>query len=443
MAHIQKMKGKNTLSYKIFVSCGRDEQNKQIVKTTTYKPTSTTPSAITKEVKKYADEFEKRVKEGKFLEGDKTTFSDFIKVWEQNWASEHLTVGVKEGYIDILNRRVCSYIGGMKLSKINSVLIESILSDMKKEQKAVKTIKRTFTAINSVFKYAFRKGVIEENPCIRVELPSQKVKNMENPDSIKIQCFDLKQAKTFLNALKIPYSRKIKPHDRIAENGTHYHVDEYIQTEYIPIKFQTYFTLAIYSGFRRGEMLALTWDDINFHEHTVNINKAVALTNEGQVIKSPKTYAGYRNIKLPKECFTLLYKLRKEQREEIMKQGTHWKGCDLDNLDKNYLFTQADGNMMDVATPRHRFISIIKDYNSMIEEKISNHEATEEDKLPMIRLHDLRHTSASLLIASGVDPVTVANRLGHKDVAVTLNTYSHALKAKDDSASGKLEELFG
>lgn len=198
----------------------------------------------------------------------------------------------------------------------------------------------------------------------------------------------------------------------------------------MPLQFQAYFTLAVYSGFRRGEMLALTWNKVNFKDHTITIDCAEAKTNAGPVIKSPKSESGYRTVSLPDDVFVLLKQLRKEQRTQILQLGSAWKGSHI--LDENRLFTQEEGQPIDPDAPRHRFKEFLKVYNDQ-----------HEEKLPDIKLHDLRHTAASLLIASGMDPVTVAHRLGHADVAVTLNTYSHMFEDKDREASDLLARLLG
>lgn len=443
MANIKKL---SSGSYQITVSCGRDSTGRQVRQYLTYTPTAKAPRAIEKEVRQAADNFERRVKDGKVIEGDKMTLRDFVPVWEKNWAEEHLTTSVREGYVDILNNRVLGTIGDMKLSKINAVMIDSVLKAEKDKGHKIKTIKRTFTCIDSVFRYAFRMGIIEENPCIRVELPSQHVQQMETATQAAIQCFNLQQAKAFLTALPLPYEMKVKGQTRKHPNGSTYKVPDYYRTYTMPLQFQAYFTLAIYSGFRRGEMIALTWQAVDFKHNTITIRQAMARTKAGQVIKSPKTDSGYRTIELPAEVFDILRRLRAEQRVTMMKMSTAWHAYRAEDFDRNYIFTQDDGEQMDASAPRKRFKEFIAAYNDRIDRDIAagiRDKSAEADKLPDIRLHDLRHTAASLLIASGCDPVTVAHRMGHKDVSVTLNTYSHAFKNEDSAASDTLQQLLG
>lgn len=418
-------------TYQITVSAGMDAQGKNIRKYMSYRPKATSPRAIEKELRQVADEFESKVKEGRYYEADKITLSEFVPVWEENWASDHLTTSVREGYVDIYRTRIDPSLGNVPLAKINSAMIDSVLREMQKAGRAIKTIKRTFTVMNSVMKYAYRSGILEENPCGRVELPSERTQRMERAErKNEIHCFDVEQAKTFLQAIKEPLSYDVPAQTRKNSAGTVYEVKAYTCNYSVSFQMQAYFTIAIYSGFRRGEMLALTWKKVNFKDHTITIDCAEARTNDGLVIKSPKSEAGYRTVALPEECFVILRQLRQEQRAQILALGTAWKGSRV--LDENRLFTQEDGLPMDPASPRKRFKQFLQIYNE-----------THEDKLPEIKLHDLRHTAASLLIASGMDPVTVAHRLGHADVAVTLNTYSHMFPDKDRSASDMLSQLLG
>ena len=96
------------------------------------------------------------------------------------------------------------------------------------------------------------------------------------------------------------------------------------------------------------------------------------------------------------------------------------------------MYTQADGQQMYIDTPSQRFTKLIKDYNKTVER--------EEDKLPQISLHGLRHTMATVLIAEGMEISTVSGRLGHADISTTLDIYTHFLKERDKTASKTLEK---
>ena len=126
-----------------------------------------------------------------------------------------------------------------------------------------------------------------------------------------------------------------------------------------------------------------------------------------------------------------------------MHLGSKWQGKRGKDYDENFIFIQtASGKAMDLSTPTQKFPSLLKRYNAMIDKRIKEGTATEEDKLPIIRFHDLRHTSATLLIGNGTDIETIAHRLGHSRVSTTLDRYGHPLPENDVKAAQTLERIF-
>lgn len=411
----------------IRVNSGRDSSGKKLRVQTSYTPKAHTPAAARKEVEKYAADFEELVKSGKYLSGEKITFCQYVDKWAEEWAALHLSEQMTAGYRELIERRAVPVFGGMKMSKITASHVQGIITSMRAEGKAAATINRTVCAINSVFKYAYRMNVIQENPCDRCERLKIERKN-------ELHYWDEEQAKRFLNeALTMEYTDTIKGHTRTDDTGKQYTVKDYTESHPVPLQIQVYFNLAIYGGFRRSEIIALKWKDIDFENREIDINKAATrMKKKGQYTKEPKTAAAEREIILPEVCFRLLKKWKAEERELMFKLGTAWKG-DRKNMDENYVFIQTgNGLMMNLDTPYQRLKYIIERYNARV---------PKEKQLPSIRLHDLRHTSATLLIGSGADIETVAKRLGHARPSTTLDIYGHALKSKDESAALILGDL--
>lgn len=142
--------------------------------------------------------------------------------------------------------------------------------------------------------------------------------------------------------------------------------------------------MALFGGLRRGENIALTWEDIDFENNTLSINKATAKGKTGQYIKTPKTKKSVREVTVPTEVIRLLKRLRAEQNTRKLAIGEDWE----ETLDENgkpyhFVYTQANGKQMCIDTPTQRFSKLIADYNSTVEK--------EEDKLPNISLHGRRH----------------------------------------------------
>lgn len=411
--------------FRIRVFIGEDEKGKKIFKSTNYKPKGRTQKQIEKEVQQYALDFEKRVLSGDYLSGEELKLNEFVKTWLDVYAPKQLTPSEIEHYKETLNRIFIPVLGNKKLSSINAVMLQAIITDLENKGLQPATIRRYFNCISSVLGRAYKANIIHENPCGRLLFP--KIDNDPN----KIQFFDKDQAIRFLQALDqsftVHYPEKIRKNGRIIPGH-----DEQIT---ISKQFKAFFTLAIYSGCRRGEMIALTWNDIDFDKCILSITKATTSTKaDGQYLKDPKTKAGIRSLMLPISCIDVLKEWKEEQKKQCQLMGTYWKGYRGKDYDNNFIFIQDDGQQMHLSTPTHKFREILNYYNASVTDPA--------DKLPLIKLHDLRHTSASLMIASGfVDVETIARRMGHSDVKMTLNRYGHALPSQDEKAAFALASL--
>lgn len=417
-------------SYQISVFLGRDRKTqKKLYERTTYTPEATTEKAIEKEVKSFADEFEKRVKDGDVFSGEKMTFAEYVEIWK-TYGLAKKTECQREKIEYAIDTFFIPSLGHLKLSKIKATHIDKIIEARVKSGKAPSTVRHTFEAISQCMQYAFKKGYIKENPCLRCDdLPP------ENKDN-QLHYFTVEQAKTFLNALTLDYSVEKNPVERKMKSGKSCKISGYTANYKIPFQWRVYFNISIYGGFRRGEIVSLTWEDIDFEKNSISITKSIARPKSGEHVKGTKTKSSEREIILPQETFTLLREWKVRQRELCLGLGTVWRGFRGDDFDKNFIFIDlTSGERMSVNTPTHKFREILELYNSHYAEK-------EEDKLPRIRLHDLRHTSATLLLANGTDIETVSKRLGHSRASITLDVYGHAMKKCDKTASDTLERLF-
>lgn len=174
-----------------------------------------------------------------------------------------------------------------------------------------------------------------------------------------------------------------------------------------------------------GELIALRWSDIDFESSSVKVSKSTCRTNGKMITKTTKTGAT-REIAVPELICKMARQWQIEQLRQQLMIGSKWEGED-------FVFTQWNGRQMGLETPYHAFQRIIKNYNENRKEG--------EPELPVIPLHGLRHTAATLLISQKVDIRTVSGRLGHANASTTLNIYSHALKELDKTASEKLGDM--
>ncbi len=183
------------------------------------------------------------------------------------------------------------------------------------------------------------------------------------------------------------------------------------------------------TGVRRGEALGLRWCDVDLGESKVSIVRA--RTTQG--VSTPKTTRGRRLLELDPQTVAVLKQWRKDQLEERMKWAEHW-------TDTGLVFTREDGKGYHPDGITGAFARLQTKYND--QELAKAKEARRQPALlPVIRLHDLRHTHATLLLASGEHPKVVSERLGHATPAFTLTVYAHVLPGLQKAAIGRLASL--
>ena len=412
-------------TYQIVVSNGRDMNGKQLIETATFTPDpERTDKQNEKALQLFAMEFEKKVKDGKCFSGQRMTYSSYIDIWMKDYAEKQMEQTSYERCESAQRTIILPALGNMKLSAIKPLHIQKLYDNMLKNgyEKNGKqysynpnTVKRVHQIISSSLNTAVYWQLIEDNPCKRVKPP--KVEKQ-----VDVKHFTLEQAQAFLEYLDEPYT--ITYRGRQKHDGSP--SDQYHEERCIPLQFRVFFNMALLGGFRRGELIALTWDDVDYAHNTVEIRKSAARVKDGIIIKAPKTFSSNRIVTLPADCMKLLKRLEIQQKEYRLQVGEYWKG-------EGHIFTQDDGSIMDISTPNKVFKKIIRRYN----EDINHHE-----KLPEITLHGLRHTSATLLIAQNIDVKTVSGRLGHSETSTTMDIYAHALKKRDEEAAASLDILF-
>ena len=413
-------------AYLITVCDGVDANGKTVRKHMTFHPTETAPTKIQKEVQRAASDFEKRVKSGAYYEGDRMSFRDLAEKWYQTYANQNISLSIREGYHRMLENLIYPAIGTMPITKIKPLNLQEIYDGLLGKGRSASTIRNYHKVISSIFKAAYNWNLIEMNPCDRVVLP--KITQRYN-----YTIWSPEQVQLFFDALKTEYTIKYKERHRTDGSGNEYAVAAYDVNRSVSSMYIALYTLLLYTSARRGEVCALTWNDVDFEAHEINIDKAVSNTHHGQIIKGTKTAAGTRRIYVQDQVLDALRTWKEDQQELSLQLGSMWQGYSGDDYDMNYIFIQKDsGKMIYIDTIGQKFHDIINAYNET---------APKEKQLPVIRLHDLRHTGASLMIANGVDFVTVSKRLGHAKPSTTLDIYSHALPSKDRAAADVLASL--
>lgn len=371
--------------YQIRVSCGYDMNGKQVIRTKSWTPDSKmTEKQIEKELNKQAVLFEEACINGYMTSAMK--FSEFAERWKQEYAKNKLKQTTIYNMSHIITR-VNEEIGHFRLDKINTRIIQNLIVSLsegneKKDYKPLcgKTVKNYISYVSSVFDYAIRLEMLMKNPCQNASMPA--VKHTER------DMYSIAEAQTFIDTL----------------------------IQRAPLMYQCYFILAIYSGFRRGELSGLTWDNIDFENNVITIEKTLYhIKGNGNVLGTTKTAASNRSLKLPEVIFTYLKQLQNFYESESIRLGTKWE-------ENNFVFRRSEGQALSPAAP------------SKWLRKFCDREG-----LRYVTPHSFRHLAASLMIDAGASVKTVQACLGHSDASTTLNIYAHAFA----KSQAKISEAVG
>ena len=245
-----------------------------------------------------------------------------------------------------------------------------------------KTVVHHLIFISDVFNYAIRMDMLTDNPCRRVIPP--KAKTAERA------YYTLEEVEKLFELLR----------------GE-------------PLKYQGFFNLAIYSGFRRSEMLGLEWHDINFETGVIHIQRTSNYTKaKGIYTDDTKTKGSNRYVKIPQDILDLLSAYRKVQANEFFEIGDKY-------VETDRLFTKWNGLPMNPQTP----YGWLKEF-------------CEKNDMPFYGIHSSRHFAASALISSGLDVVTVSGALGHCNSGTTLNIYSHMFQTAQARVAQAMDGAF-
>ncbi len=376
-------------SFYIRIFTGEDATGKKNYSRHTYKgEPSWSKETTRKKALSYAAILDQRVAEG-ISPGTNIRFRDYAKevidTKESMGVIKHSTAN---RYRDSL-KKVDGYIGNQKLSAIRPDTLNRMYMDMQQQKgprtgqpPSSKTILEHHRFVSMVLEEAFRIGLTAANPAKRATHP--KVRQKEP------NFFDEETSRKILLAAE----------------------DE-------PLKWKTAINILMYAGIRKGELLGLKWDCVDFDRRTISIKKNVLYEPDiGVYEETPKTSRSVRTISMPQRVMDMLWELLKWQQAEYNRVGAF-------PYENGFVFAKEDGSPMhpdSVGTFLTRF--------------------AEKNGLPKLNAHAFRHTMASILFMEGMDSVSVSARLGHAQVSTTANIYAHSYPKRDQDSVEKLEHAF-
>lgn len=401
MASIKTVKNNagEVTGYRVRACVGRDEQYKQVWRTTTIKrPEGLTPAKERKEVERLADAWEKEqkadYKQGHSKDKDKITFAEFVR---GHWWPDNVMDGTHTpssiSFYRYMSDDLIAYFGEKK--RLNQINVETVKRYIKYlnteavtkrgEPYSAATIKHHFSTLRTILEYAVMLGYINEDPC-------RKLPHKDKPriGHKSIDFLDSEQVKTYMAALS---------------------------TE--PLFWRLYENILITTGLRRGEALGLQWRDLDTKKLTITVSRNVTIDRE-----SPEKYhvgetkgKEARTVPISKRVLSMLME---HKREQVEKYGAL--------MPTAYIFNRASDPYAPVYPTeptrwQHRFVK--------------------RHDLPDVSPHDLRHTAASLALEGGADLKQVQTLLGHKDPSTTMKFYAGVSEEQQRRTVEGIEKLLG
>lgn len=375
--HIRKREYKNGHSWQIIVEADIDPvtgKRKRVYKTI---------KGTKKQAEKVMVQMLSEMNQGIFIHESPKTVEQFLTEWLETYIRPTKSPTTTKRYVEQVEKYIIPSLGKKKLQDLKSMDIQkfynalaekSPLSDKPLSPKSIKNIHMNLLASLG---QAVKMDLIKKNPAELVELPKTK--------KYQAQVYDADEVQNLLESV----------------------MDTDME---VPI------ALLVGLGLRRGEVLALRWQDVDFERGKVHIRRNMVKVGAEIIFKDPKTETSNREIEIPATLLKLLQRERKRYVANKLKMGIQFEDNDL-------IVCWDDGKLIKPDSLSQKFRRLTRDIG-----------------LKHIRLHDLRHTNATLMLTYGVNPKVAQQRLGHASISTTMDIYSHVTDKVEKEAADKLDK---
>jgi integrase len=325
--------------------------------------------------------------QGSYVQPVKLTFGQYLT---ESWLpaqEKRLRHSSLSDYRDRINNYVLPTLGGIPLQDLNAAHLDRLYADLlarggrRGQPLAPKTVRNVHAVISKALGAATRKRLVTRNVALDADPPK-----VPGPGEREMETWTPEELRLFLQAIG---------HHRLAAA----------------------YLLSASTGMRRGEVLGVRWSDLDLENATVSVRQTLISVRYEITLSEPKTARGHRTISLDPATVAVLRAHSEMQQADRDRHGEAYE-------DHNLVFARPDGR------PLH------PDYFSQTFDR-----TVKKLGLRKVRLHDLRHTYATLALRAGVDPKTVSARLGHATVAFTLDVYTKAVPQLDREAASKIAGL--
>jgi integrase len=313
-----------------------------------------------------------------------TGAQQLLKLYLENWLEQVYKPYVKPNsykqYKYIVNKYLIPSLGQVTIQKLTAAKVQAFYSQKLEEGLSPRSVILIHAVLHRALENAVKWGLVPRNVTKLVSLP-----HVERYDA---QILTTDQAVKLLEVAR----------------GS---------------RIEAMILIALTTGMRRGELLALHWDDVDFEKGMVYVRRTTSwITGYGYKESEPKTKAGRRKIVLAKVALEALKEHRVHQSEARSKASDKW-------CENGIIFCSVYGGFFNPAKVLEIFKQLLKDAG-----------------LPHMRFHDLRHSAATILLVAGVHPKVVQERLGHSTIAMTMDVYSHVLPSMQQEAAEKIDDMF-
>ena len=328
-----------------------------------------------KEVRRRMTEITRDLDKNNYKEPSKITVAAWMKIWLDNFTPQLAPLSRSKYDAEIKNH-IIPALGALQLDAVSGLHVQSFYNSLTKAGLSGKTVSGIASILRKSFNTAIKQKLMQSNPCLTAELP-----RIEKPE---INPLTDEEIPRFLAAI-----------------AGH------------PLEHA--FAIALFTGMREGELLGLSWEQVDFASRKITINQQLQRsreTGEYFIRECPKN----RKIRVfaPPDIALEHLKLQRAKQLEMQRAAS-----ELWSNPGNLVFTDACGKHLTISTFYKQFKRVAEDFGR-----------------PELRVHDLRHTTATIAIASNADIKSVQNLLGHATAAFTLNTYAHTSeKMMQDTAS--------
>lgn len=319
------------------------------------------------------------LEQGTLATGPQQLLKVYLEQWIEQAHKSSIRVSSYNMYRIAIHKHINPSLGHIMVHRLTPQQVQAFYTAKLDEGLSAKRVRGLHSILHVALDNAVKWGLVGKNVCDLVNPPV--------PQRSEIQPLTLEQAQKLL---------------LVAQNH----------------QLKALITLAVTTGMRRGELLGLHWQDVDFQSGTLVVRRSVGRYGKfGMVVSEPKTTRSRRQIVLPSFVLDVLRQHKEDWAELREKAGERWREMDI-------VFCNLYGDYIEATNLQGRFKQLLK-----------------VAELPNIRFHDLRHSAATLLLGMGIHPKIVQELLGHSSISMTMDVYSHVLPSMQHEAMSKLDGI--